>query len=202
MTAPIRMPPPELGPTTEAPGRYPVPSLGELPVDIQERIVGVHEKLGFVPNVFWTLAHRPDEFRGFFAYFDALMLKKSGVTKAEREMIVVAITALSHSVYCVAHHGAILRLRARNAAIADQISVNYRGAGLSARQQAMLDFAVKVATESHALDDTDFAALAEHGFSEEDIWDIAAITAFFGYGARMANFVEMRPNSEFYALGR
>ena len=183
-------------------GRYPVPTLEELPEDIQARIVSVNDKLGFVPNVFWTLAHRPDEFRAFFAFFDALMLKDSGVTKAEREMIVVATTALNRSVYCTAHHGAILRLRTKNSTIADQIATNYRRADLAPRQRAMLDFAVKVATESHAIDEADFACLAEHGFSDEDIWDIGAITAFFAYGSRVANLIAMRPNDEFYMLGR
>jgi uncharacterized peroxidase-related enzyme len=192
-----------LRPTDGRPvGRYPVPSLEELPEDMQARIVSVNDKLGFVPNVFWTLAHRPDEFRAFFAFFDALMLKESGVTKAEREMIVVATSALNDSVYCVAHHGAILRLRARNATIADQIATNYRRANLSPRERAMLDFAAKVATDSHAIDEADMERLAEHGFSDEDTWDIGAITAFFSYGSRMANLIDMRPNDEFYMLGR
>jgi uncharacterized peroxidase-related enzyme len=192
-----------LRPTAGRPaGRFPVPSLEELPEDIRARIVQVDEKLGFVPNVFWTLAHRPDEFRAFFAFFDALMLKESGVTKAEREMIVVATSALNDSVYCVAHHSAILRLRTRNTTIADHIATDYRRADLSPRERAMLDFAVKLATESHAVDEADFERLAEHGFSDEDIWDIGAITAFFSYGSRMANPIDMRPNDEFYSLGR
>ena len=192
-----------LRPTDGRPvGRYPVPSLEELPEDIRARIVSVDERLGFVPNVFWALAHRPAEFRAFFAFFDALMLRESGVTRAEREMIVVATSALNDSVYCVAHHGAILRLRARNSAIADQIATNYRRANLSPRERAMLDFTVKMATESYAVDQADFESLAEHGFSGEDIWDIGAITAFFSYGSRMANLIDMRPNDEFYALGR
>lgn len=182
--------------------RYPIPAIEELPEDLQARITSVREKLGFVPNVFWTLAHRPDEFRAFFAYFDALMLKESGVTKAEREMIVVATTALNRSVYCVAHHSAILRLRARSATIADKVAVNYLRADLSERQVAMLDFAVKVATGAHALADEDYEVLRAHGFNDEDIWDIGAITAFFAYGSRMANLIAMRPNDEFYALGR
>ena len=194
---------PGVRPTADRPvGRYPVPSLEELPEDMQARIVSVHEKLGFVPNVFWTLAHRPAEFRAFFAHFDGLMLKESGVTKAEREMIVVATGAANHSVYCVAHHGAILRLRARNSTIADQIATNYRRANLPPRQRAMLDFAVKVATASDAIEDADFARLAAHGFSDEDVWDIGAIAAFFSYGSRMANLTDMRPNDEFYELGR
>lgn len=183
-------------------GRYPFPSLEELPEDIQGRIATVHEKLGFVPSVFWTLAHRPDEFRAFFAFFDALMLKQSGVSKAEREMIVVATSAVNGSVYCVAHHGAILRLRTKDPTMADRMATNYRRARLSPRERAMVDFALKVATESHAIDDADFERLAEHSFSDEDIWDIGAITAFFSYGSRMANLIDMRPNDEFYTLGR
>ncbi len=182
--------------------RFPVPSVDELPDDIRLRIASVQEKLGFIPNVFLTLAHRPDEFRAFFAYFDALMLKDSGLTKTEREMIVVATTAINHCVYCVAHHGAILRLRAKNAQIADPVALNYRRADLTPRELAMLDFAVKVATTSHALCNEDFEALREHGFSDEDTWDIGAITAFFAHGSRMANLTAMRPNAEFYALGR
>ena len=183
-------------------GRYPVPGLEELAEDMQARIISVDEKLGFVPNVFWTLAHRPDEFRAFFAFFDALMLKESGVTRAEREMIVVATSALNASLYCLAHHGAILRLRTGDSNIADKIAANHRRAGLAPRQRAMLDFAVKVATESHIIDQTDFDHLHEHGFSDEDIWDIGAIAAFFSYGSRMANLIDMRPNDEFYMVGR
>lgn len=183
-------------------GRYPVPSIEEMPEDLQERIRIVEDKLGFVPNVFWTLAHRPDEFRAFFAYFDALMLRESGLSKTDREMIVVATTAENHCVYCVVHHSAILRLRARNPIIADQVAINYRRADLSSRERVMLDFAVKVATASHTLDDSDVELLHEHGFSDEDIWDIGAITAFFAHGSRMANLIAMRPNDEFFALGR
>jgi uncharacterized peroxidase-related enzyme len=182
--------------------RYPVPEVGELPGDMRARISAVQEKLGFIPNVFLTLAHRPAEFRAFFQYFDALMLKESGLSKTEREMIVVATTAVNHCIYCVAHHSAILRLRAKSAVLADQVATNYCRADLSPRERAMLDFAVKVATESHALSDADFEALHEHGFSDEDIWDIGAITAFFAHGSRMANLIAMRPNAEFYAMGR
>ena len=182
--------------------RYPVPRVDELPADIRDRIVAVQEKLGFIPNVFLTLAHRPEEFRAFFAYFDALMLKESGLSKTEREMIVVATTAANHCIYCVVHHSAILRLRAKNALIADQVAINYRRADLSPREHAMLDFAVAVATESHALRNEDFEALHKHGFTDEDIWDIGAITAFFAHGSRMANLIAMRPNAEFYAIGR
>ena len=152
--------------------------------------------------MFLTLAHRPDEFRAFFAYFDALMLKESGLSKTEREMIVVATTAVNHCIYCVVHHSAILRLRAKNVLIADQVAANYRRADLSLRERAMLDFAVAVATESHALRNEDFEALHKHGFTDEDIWDIGAITAFFAHGSRMANLIAMRPNAEFYAIGR
>lgn len=196
-------PAPVVQPTGDRPvGRYPAPSLEELPDDMRARIIEVNEKLSFVPNVFWTLAHRPDEFRAFFAFFDALMLKQSGVTKAEREMIVVVTSALNDSVYCVAHHSAILRLRTRSSTSADQFATNYRRAAVSPRERAMLDFAVRVATESHAIEEADFDRLREHGFSDEDIWDIGAITAFFSYGSRMANLIDMRPNDEFYALGR
>ena len=188
--------------TTHSIGRFPVPTVEDMPYDLQERIRVVNEKLGFVPNVFWTLAHRPNEFRAFFAYFDALMLREGGLTKAEREMIVVATTAENHCVYCVVHHSAILRLRARHPIIADQIAINYRRADLSVRQRSMLDFAVKVATESHAIGDEDFEELREHGFSDDDIWDIGAITAFFAHGSRLANLIGMRPNDEFFALGR
>ena len=188
--------------TTHPIGRFPVPTIEQMPHDLQERIRLVNEKLGFVPNVFWTLAHRPNEFRAFFAYFDALMLRESGLTKAEREMIVVATTAENHCVYCVVHHSAILRLRVRHPLMADQIAINYRRADLSVRQRLMLDFAVKVATESHVLCDEDFDTLREHGFSDDDIWDIGAITAFFAHGSRLANLIGMRPNDEFFALGR
>ena len=182
--------------------RYPTPTLAEVPEDIRARIEDVEGRLGFVPNVFWALAHRPAEFRAFFSYFDALMLKESGVTKAEREMIVVVTTAINHSTYCVAHHSAILRLRSRSSTLADRLSTNYHRAEVTERQRAMLEFAVKVANESYALSDADFGKLAEHGFSEEDAWDIGAITAFFAHGSRMANLIDMRPNSEFDKIGR
>ncbi len=182
--------------------RYPVPELKDLPDDIRERIVAVQEKSGFVPNVFLTLAHRPDEFRAFFAYHDALMEKESGVTKAEREMIVVATSGVNRCPYCVVAHGAILRIRAKNPRVADQVAVNYNKAEITPRQRAMLDFAMKVATESHAVGDADFATLREAGFSDEDIWDIGAVAAFFALSNRMANMIAMRPNEEFYLLGR
>jgi len=192
-------------PATSAPlpiSRYPVPDLQDLPADIRSRIVAVQEKSGFVPNVFLTLAHRPDEFRAFFAYHDALMEKESGLSKAEREMIVVATSAANHCQYCVVAHGAILRIRARNPRVADQVAVNYNKAEITPRQRAMLDFAMKVATESHAVTDADFAALRAAGFSDEDIWDIGAVAAFFALSNRMANMIAMRPNDEFYVLGR
>ena len=182
--------------------RYPVPKLAELPDDIRARILEVQEKAGFVPNVFVTLAHRPDEFRAFFAYHDALMLKEGGLSKAEREMIVVATSGANDCLYCIVAHGAILRVYAKNPLIADQVAVNYRKADITPRQRAMLAFALKVARDSAAIEDDDFDALRGHGFSDEDIWDIGAITAFFALSNRMANLISMRPNDEFYLLGR
>lgn len=182
--------------------RYPVPSLETLPPDMRERIIAVQEKAGFVPNVFLALAHRPEEFRAFFAHHDALMEKEGGLSKAEREMIVVATSAANHCQYCVVAHGAILRIRARNALIADQVAINYRKADITPRQTAMLDFAMKVALESHTVGDADFEALRRHGFDDEDIWDIGAIAALFALSNRMANLVSMRPNDEFYLMGR
>jgi len=187
---------------TQAVSRYPVPALEDLPEDIRSRILAVQEKLGFVPNVFLALAHRPEEFRAFFAYHDALMEKEGGLTKAEREMIVVATSGANNRHYCVVAHGAILRVRAKNPLIADQVAINHRKADLTARQSAMLDFAMKVALEARNIADEDFDALRAHGFSDEDIWDIAAIAAFFALSNRMANFTSMRPNDEFYLLGR
>ena len=182
--------------------RYPVPELASLPEDIRTRILAVQEKAGFVPNVFLALAHRPDEFRAFFAYHDALMEKPGGVTKAEREMIVVATSGANQCLYCVVAHGAILRVRAKSPLVADQVATNYRKADISPRQKAMLDFAMKVALEAHTIGDADFAALKPHGFSAEDAWDIAAIAAFFGMSNRLANAANLRPNDEFYTLGR
>ena len=182
--------------------RYPVPSLDELPDDIRARILEVQEKSGFVPNVFLTLAHRPDEFRAFFAYHDALMLKPSGLTKGEREMIVVATSGANNCVYCVVAHGAILRIYEKNPLIAEQVATNYRKADITPRARAMLAFAMKVATASGTIEDADFEALRPHGFSDEDIWDIGAIAAFFALSNRMANMIAMRPNDEFYLLGR
>jgi uncharacterized peroxidase-related enzyme len=182
--------------------RYPVPALENLPGDVRARILAVQEKSGFVPNVFLVLAHRPEEFRGFFAYHDALMEKDGGLTKAQREMIVVATSGANHCQYCVVAHGAILRIRAKNPLVADQVAVNYRKADIPPREKAMLDFAMKVALESHALDDADLEALRRHGFTDEDAWDIAAIAAFFALSNRMANFTAMAPNDEFYLMGR
>lgn len=182
--------------------RYPVPDLRALPQDIQERISIVHEKSGFVPNVFLALAHRPDEFRAFFTYHDALMEKDGGLTKAEREMIVVATSSLNQCQYCVVAHGAVLRIRAKNPLVADQVATNYRKSDITPRQMAMLDFAVKVSRQSEEIGSADFDALRAHGFSDEDIWDIGAISAFFALSNRMANLVNMRPNDEFYLMGR
>jgi uncharacterized peroxidase-related enzyme len=182
--------------------RFPIPDIAEMPEDIRARILAVQEKSGFIPNVFLTLAHRPDEFRAFFAYHDALMDKPGNLTKAEREMIVVATSAINQCQYCVIAHGAILRIRAKNPLIADQVAANYRKADITARQKAMLDFAVKVSAEAHKVGEADLEALKAHGFTEEDAWDIAAISAFFGMSNRLANVTSMRPNAEFYALGR
>lgn len=182
--------------------RFSVPALKDMPDDIRERIVAVQEKSGFIPNVFLTLAHRPDEFRAFFAYHDALMDKPGNLTKAEREMIVVATSSANQCQYCVIAHGAILRIRAKNPLIADQIATNYRKADLSDRQKAMLDFAMKVSQTAHLVGEADFETLKAHGFTEDDVWDMAAISAFFGMSNRLANVTSMRPNAEFYTLGR
>lgn len=182
--------------------RFRVPALAELPEDIRSRILAVQEKAGFVPNVFLTLAHRPDEFRAFFAYHDALMEKDGGLSKAEREMIVVATSGANQCQYCVVAHGAILRVRAKNPLIADQVAVNYRKADITPRQRAMLDFALKVSLHSAEVAESDLAALREHGFSDEDIWDIGAIAAFFALSNRLANLSSMRPNDEFFLMGR
>ena len=188
--------------STPAISRYPVPKLEDLPEDIRARILEVQEKSGFVPNVFLVLAHRPAEWRAFFAYHDALMEKDSGLTKAEREMIVVATSNANGCLYCVVAHGAIVRIRAKNPLVADQVAVNHRKADITPRQKAMLDFAMKVALDSAAVGDADFSTLHEHGFNDEDIWDIGAVSAFFGLSNRMANMTAMRPNDEFYLMGR
>jgi uncharacterized peroxidase-related enzyme len=182
--------------------RYPVPKLEDLPDDIRARMLEVQEKAGFVPNVFITLAHRPDEFRAFFAYHDALMLRDSGLTKAEREMIVVATSGANDCLYCIVAHGAILRLYAKNPLVADQVAANYRKADITERQKAMLEFALKVALRAAELVEADYAKVRAHGFSDEDIWDIGAIAAFFALSNRMANLIDLRPNDEFHLLGR
>ena len=191
--------------TTHPISRFPVPALENLPEDIRQKIVAVQEKAGFVPNVFLTFAHRPDEFRAFFAYHDALLLRDTGLhglTKGEKEMIIVATSGANGCLYCVVAHGAILRIYEKAPMIADQLATNYLKADITPRQKAMLGFAMKVCNASYALVDDDFAALHEHGFTDEDAWDIAGITALFGLSNRMANFTSMRPNDEFYLMGR
>jgi uncharacterized peroxidase-related enzyme len=182
--------------------RFPVPKVDKLPADMRERILAVQEKAGFVPNVFLVLAHRPDEFRAFFAYHDALMEKEGGLTKAEREMIVVATSGANQCQYCVVAHGAILRIRAKNPQVADQVAVNYRKADITPKQKALLDFAMKVSRQAEEIGDADFAAMHAAGFSDEDIWDAGAIAALFALSNRMANLTHMRPNDEFYLMGR
>jgi uncharacterized peroxidase-related enzyme len=188
---------------TQAISRYPVPELKDLPEDLRTRILEVQAKAGFVPNVFLALAHRPAEWRAFMAYHDALLLKDTGsLSKGDREMIIVATSAANQCLYCVVAHGAILRIYEKKPLVADQVAVNHRKADITPRQRAMLDFAMKVCTASHTVEDADFAALREHGFSDEDAWDIGAITAFFGLSNRLANLSGMRPNDEFYLMGR
>jgi uncharacterized peroxidase-related enzyme len=183
--------------------RFPVPELSDLPADIRERILAVQAKAGFVPNVFLALAHRPDEWRAFVAYHDALLLKETGsLSKGEREMIIVATSAANQCLYCVVAHGAILRIYEKKPLVADQVAVNHRKADITPRQHAMLDFALKVCQRSQDVDEADYRALHAHGFSDEDIWDIGAITAFFGLSNRMANLIGMRPNDEFFLMGR
>jgi len=183
--------------------RYHQPELKDLPDDIRTRILEVQEKSGFIPNVFLALARRPAEWRAFFAYHDALMLKEGGnLTKGDREMIVTTTSAANHCLYCVVAHGAILRIYEKKPLVADQVAVNYRKADITPRQRAMLDFAMKVCLHSHEVEDADFDALKAHGFDDEDAWDISAITAFFGLSNRMANVTSMMPNPEFYLLGR
>ena len=192
---------------TTPPIRYPVPDLNNLPDDIKAKILEVQEKAGFVPNVFLGLARRPAEWRAFFAYHDALMVpesvgRTSSLSKGDREMIVTTTSAANKCLYCVVAHGAILRIYEKKPLVADQVSVNHRKADISPRQRAMLDFAMKVCLQSDQIEDADFAALAAHGFDNEDAWDIAAITAFFGLSNRMASFSGMQPNPEFYLMGR
>jgi uncharacterized peroxidase-related enzyme len=187
--------------------RYPAPEINDLPDDIKAKVLEVQEKAGFVPNVFLAFARRPAEWRAFFAYHDALMVpesvgRESGLTKGEREMIVTTTSAANKCLYCVVAHGAILRIYEKKPLVADQVAINHRKADISPRQRAMLDFALKVCNHSDQVEDADFAALHAHGFNDEDIWDIAAITAFFGLSNRMASFSGMMPNPEFYLMGR
>jgi uncharacterized peroxidase-related enzyme len=191
--------------TTPSISRFPIPALDQVPSDIRDKILEVQEKAGFVPNVFLTFAHRPAEFRAFFAYHDALLLRDTGpagLTKGEKEMIIVATSGANGCLYCVVAHGAILRIYEKNPLIADQLATNYLKADLTPRQKAMLGFAMKVCNASYAVGDDDFAQLHAHGFSDEDAWDIAGITALFGLSNRMANVTSMRPNDEFYLMGR
>jgi uncharacterized peroxidase-related enzyme len=182
--------------------RFPIPSLEQIPEDLRNRILEIQKKTGFIPNVFLTLAHRPEELRAFMAYHDTLMDGDSGLSKAEREMIVVATSALNDCQYCVIAHGAILRIRARNPLLSDQVAVNYQKADLTMREDAMIEFALKVASSSGALSDEDIAKVRAQGFSMEDVWDIGAITAFFALSNRMANLTSMRPNDEFFSMAR
>ena len=188
--------------TTVAISRFPVPDLEDLPTDIRERIVEVSEKAGFIPNIFLALAHRPEEFRAFFAYHDALMGKDGGLTKGEREMIVVATSGLNQCIYCVVAHGAVLRIREKNPLLADQLATNYRTADISTRQRAMLDYAVKISLKPYEIGESDLKLLEKQGFSEDDIWDIGAISSFFALSNRLAHMANIRPNDEFYLLGR
>ncbi len=182
--------------------RFPVPDLADLPHDLRDMMLAVQEKTGFIPNVFLAMAHRPDELRAFVAMHDILMEKESGLSKADREMIVVATSAANDCLYCVVAHGAILRIRERDPLIADRVANNYRKAGLDNRRRAMVEFAVKVATDSASLTEDDFTTLHEFGYSDDDIWDIGAVAALFAYSNRMANLTSMQPNREFYAMGR
>jgi len=182
--------------------RYGAPDINTLPDDIRERILKVQEKAGFIPNVFLALAHRPEEFRAFFAYHDALMEKPSGLTHGEREMIVVATSGINQCTYCVVAHGAILRIREKSATVADELATNYRTANISARQKVMLDFALKVSLRAYEVDELDYETLREHSFSDEDIWDIGAVAAFFALSNRMAGLIDMRPNPEFFNMAR
>jgi uncharacterized peroxidase-related enzyme len=188
--------------TTRPISRFPVPALDGVPADVRQKILEVQEKAGFVPNVFLAFAHRPAEFRAFFAYHDALLLRESGLSKGDKEMIIVATSGINRCLYCVVAHGALLRIYEKNPLVADQVAVNHHKADITPRQRAMLDFAVKVTSESHLVGDADFAALRENGFSDDDAWDIAGIAALFGLSNRIANVSSMRPNDEFYLMGR
>ena len=182
--------------------RYPVANIEDLPEDLRTTILAIQEKTGFIPNVFLAMGHRPDELRAFMAYHDALMERESGLSKAEREMIVVATSGANNCLYCVVAHGAIVRIRARDSRLSDQLGTNHRKADITPRQMAMLDFAMKVAVDSASIADADFTRLEDHGFSDDDIWDIAGVAAFFAMSNRMANFLSMRPNDEFYSMAR
>ena len=181
---------------------FPLPDINTLPDDLKNKILEIQDKSGFIPNVFLALAHRPEEFRAFFSYHDALMTKESGISKGEREMIVVATSALNECLYCVVAHGAILRIREKNSLIADQLATNYKKADITDRQRAMLDFAVKVSRYANTISDEDIQALAQHGFNDQDVWDIGSIAAFFALSNRLANMANIRPNEEFYHMGR
>ncbi len=182
--------------------RYPIPDINDLPEDLKQKVLDVQEKAGFIPNVFLTLAYRPEECRAFFAYHDALMERESGLSQADKEMIIVTTSNENQCLYCVVAHGAVLRIRAKDPLVADQVATNYKKANITPRQSAMLDFAMKVSNQAGDICDQDFKTLKEHGFTDDDIWDIAGITAFFGLSNRMANFTSMRPNNEFYTMGR
>lgn len=182
--------------------RYPIPDINDLPEDLKQKVLDVQEKAGFIPNVFLTLAYRPEECRAFFAYHDALMERESGLTQADKEMIIVTTSNENQCLYCVVAHGAVLRIRAKDPLVADQVATNYKKADITPRQSAMLDFAMKVSNQAGDICDQDFETLKKHEFSDDDIWDIAGITAFFGLSNRMANFTSMRPNNEFYTMGR
>jgi len=190
------------GATSRPISRFPVPALAGVPDDVRRKILEVQEKAGFVPNVFLAFAHRPAEFRAFFAYHDALLLRESGLTKGDKEMIIVATSGVNHCLYCVVAHGALLRIYEKNPLVADQVATNPLKADITPRQRTMLDFALKVTSESHRIGDADFAALREHGFSDDDAWDIAGIAALFGLSNRIANVSAIRPNDEFYLMGR
>ena len=182
--------------------RFPVPDFESLPVDLQQLFKEISDKVGFVPNVLWVLAHRPEELRAFWAYHEALMRRKSGLSKSEREMIVVATSAENKCLYCVVAHGAILRIYEKSKKISDEIAINYQKADITDRQKAMLDFAIKICNQSHMVNENDFTNLYSHGFADDDIWDIGAITAFFALSNRVASFSSMRPNDDFFNLGR
>ncbi|MDH3248766.1 MAG: peroxidase-related enzyme [Acidimicrobiia bacterium] len=187
----------------EAPiSRYPIANVDDLPNDLRDAIRAIEEKTGFIPNVFLAMGHRPDEMRAFMAYHDALMERESGLTKAEREMIVVATSGANDCLYCVVAHGAIVRIRAKDSRLSDQLATNHHKADITERQKVMLDFALKVSLDSASINDEDFMPLRDHGFSDEDIWDIAGVSAFFAMSNRMANFLSMRPNDEFYSMAR